>query len=109
MNKLRFNGYWANRPRDAANLARYVGRQLERPLNWQVVPLDRDWTDWMDSPILYLASHKPVPLAEADYGKIRSFVTNGGLLFMQADGGSPEFDAFARAAAHKLFPDYEME
>jgi hypothetical protein len=63
----------------------------------------------LDSPILYLASHKPVKLAEADFGKIRSFVNNGGLLFMQADGGSPEFDAFARQAAHKLFPDYEME
>ncbi|HEY2587866.1 MAG TPA: hypothetical protein VGI81_19135, partial [Tepidisphaeraceae bacterium] len=36
MNKLRFDGNWANRPRDAANLARFVGHQLERPLNWQV-------------------------------------------------------------------------
>src|SRR5207248_8214444 len=53
MNKLRFDGYWANRPRDLANLARFAGKQLERPLNWQVVPLDNDYTDWMDSPILY--------------------------------------------------------
>jgi hypothetical protein len=45
MNKLRFEGYWANRPRDVANLARFAGRQLERPLNWQVVPLDHDYTD----------------------------------------------------------------
>ncbi|HEX2971067.1 MAG TPA: hypothetical protein VHP11_01970, partial [Tepidisphaeraceae bacterium] len=50
MNKVRFDGYWANRPRDVANLTRFASRELERPLNWQVVPLHRDWTDWADSP-----------------------------------------------------------
>lgn len=108
MNKMRFDGYWANRPRDVANLARFVGYQLERPLNWQVVPLSRDFTDWMDSPILYLSSHKAVNLSESDYDKIRSFVYNGGLLYMQSDGGSEEFTQFARSAAHRLFRDYEM-
>src|SRR5207248_1451354 len=32
MNKLRFEEFWTNRPRDAANLANYAGRELERPL-----------------------------------------------------------------------------
>jgi hypothetical protein len=45
LTKLRFDGPWANHPHDAANLARYVGRALERGVNWQVVdlraPLDR--------------------------------------------------------------------
>jgi hypothetical protein len=109
MNKLRFDGIWANRPYDAANLARFVGYQLERPLNWQVVSLHRDWTEWMDSPIISLASNKPVDLSPAEYDGIRNFVQNGGMLFMQADGGSPEFDAFARRAAHTLFPDYELQ
>jgi hypothetical protein len=108
MNKLRFDGYWANRPRDLANLARFVGYELERPLNWQVVPLSRDWTDWTDSPILYISSHKAIKLTDADYAKIRSFVLNGGLLFMQADGASQDFNRFAHQAAHTLFPDYEM-
>ena len=58
-------GYWANRPRDVANLARFAGRQLERPINWQVVNLDNPWTDWTDIPILYLASHQPVRLKNA--------------------------------------------
>ena len=57
MNKLRYDGPWANRPRDLANLARFGTRELERPLNWQVVNLRRDYHDWLDSPILYVASH----------------------------------------------------
>lgn len=108
MNKLRFDGYWANRPRDAANLARFAARQLERPLNWQVVPLQRDWTAWNDSPILYLASHEPVKLSDDDVARIRTFVDNGGLLFTQADGDSLAFDSFAVQLAHRLFGDYEL-
>ena len=109
MNKLRFNGYWANRPQDIGNLARYASHQLERQLNWQVVPLDRNWPEWMDSPILYLASHKPVKLTSDDCARIRQFVENGGLLFTQADGNAPEFNQFARALATRLFPAYELE
>ena len=48
MNKLRFDGYWANRPRDIANLARYASYTLERPINFQVVSMDHDWPDWTD-------------------------------------------------------------
>jgi hypothetical protein len=108
MNKLRFKGYWANRPRDVANLARFASHQLERPINWQVVPADRPWTDWMDSPILYLASHQPPILTESQVTNIRQFIQNGGLLFTQADGDAPEFNRFARTLAHRLFPAYEM-
>jgi hypothetical protein len=109
MNKLRFAGAWANRPRDVANLARYASRELERPLNWQVVPLERDWTEWNDSPILYLASHEPIKLSENDYVKLRRFVDAGGLIFTQADGGSATFTQFIEEAAQKLFPDLHWE
>jgi hypothetical protein len=107
MNKLRFEGYWANRPRDLANLARFTSHELERQINWQVVPISRPWTDWMDSPVLYLASHKAPMLSNNDFQKIRSYIESGGMLFMQADGDSPEFQLFARESARRLFPQYE--
>src|SRR6185312_13169717 len=56
MDKLRFEKYWSNRPRDIANLTRFASKELERPFNWQVVSLARPWQDWMDSPVLYIAS-----------------------------------------------------
>ena len=109
MTKLRFDGgYWANRPRDAANLARFAGRQLEHPFNWQVVNVERDWTEWNDSPVLELASHKAPNLGDADLDKLRHFVQAGGLLFTQADGDSPEFNAYAARLARDLFPQYEL-
>ena len=102
-------GFWANRPRDVANLARYAAGQLERELNWQVVPLARDYTDWLDSPILYLASHTPPALTTDDRDKIRKFVEAGGLLFTQADGDAAAFNTFAEQLARDLFPRYEMK
>jgi hypothetical protein len=109
MSKLRFDGFWANRPRDLANLSRYAAKVLERGVNWQVVSLERDWTDWLDSPVLYLASHLPPKLAEADYAKLRQFVEAGGLLFTHADAGSDAFNKWAADLARKLWPAYEMQ
>jgi hypothetical protein len=118
MNKLRFDkggstgeipGYWGNRPRDAANLARFAGRQLERPLNWQVVTLARDWHDWLDSPILSIGSHRAPFFTDADCEKFKNYVEAGGMLYLNADGESPEFAAFARRFVRRLFPQYEMK
>ena len=104
MNKLRYDGAWANRPRDASNLARFATRALERPLNWQVVSIDRDWTDWTDAPIVYLAGHMPPTLGADHQNKLRSFAHAGGMLFIQSDGTSGVLDHFASALAEQLFP-----
>lgn len=109
MNKLRFEGYWANRPRDLANLARFASKQLERPVNWQIVNLDRSWTDWMDSPILYISSHAPPQMGEADYEKLRMFAENGGLIFTEADGSGEDFNRWVDGLAARLFPQYQLK
>jgi hypothetical protein len=101
-------GYWANRPRDAANLARFAGKQLEHQLNWQVVNIERNWTEWNDGPVLELASHTMPHFTEQDLDKLRNFVEAGGLLFTQADGGSEEFNLYAVKLAHDLFPRYKL-
>ncbi len=70
MNKLRFDGFWANRPRDIANLAHFTGEVLERPLNWQVVSLKNDWSDWMDSPVLFIASHEALKFSDDEVNRL---------------------------------------
>jgi len=108
MSKLRFDGPWSNRPRDLANLSRYAARVLERGVNWQVVSVNRDWTDWLDSPVLYVASQATPKLAEEDYAKLRQFADAGGMLFTHADAASENFNKWAGDLAKKLWPTYEM-
>ena len=107
VNKLRFPGQWANRPRDAANLMQYASKRLERPLNWQVVDLRHPWHEWLDAPVLYLASHTPPPLLDNQFDKIRDYVEAGGLLYTQSDGESAVFDQHVSNLAKRLFPKYE--
>ena len=108
LDKLRYEGNWANHPRDAANLARYATYAMERPVNWQVVSLTQPWSQWMESPILYIAGDQPPDLGPADLDRLKNYVDNGGLIFTHADNGSPAFNQFAADLAAKLFPKYEM-
>lgn len=118
MNKLRLehlsgadvnNRYWDNRPRDLAHLTGWTSRQLERPVNWQIVNLWRDWWDWLDSPVLYFASHRPLNFTDRDYENIRSFARAGGVIYTQADGDDPSYDRFVKDFTKKLFPEYELK
>ena len=109
MTKLKFEKSWDNRPRDVANLARWAGRELERPLNWQVVGIEHPWYDWFDSPVLYIASHEPPELKDADYQKLKNFVQAGGLIFTHADGGSVAFNRWVPQLAEKIAPGSELK
>jgi hypothetical protein len=110
MEKLRFDGQWANHPRDVANATAFASRELERKLNWEVVPIDHEWTDWLDSPVLFIASHQAPVLKDSDIEKLRSYANSGGLLFTHADAGSAAFTDFVeKTLAPKLYPNYEMQ
>ena len=109
MNKLRFDGAWNNRPRDVSSLAKFASRTLERPINWQVVSLKPDWSDWMDSPILFIASDQAPTFSEGDLQKLRSFARAGGLIMTNADGGIAAFNNFVPKLVKQLFPRYELQ
>ena len=49
---------WNQRPRDVANVTRWIGRQGERYLHWQIVDLKADHHDLLDAPILYVSGSK---------------------------------------------------
>jgi hypothetical protein len=107
-NKLRFDGYWTNRPRDLANLANFISRAMERPVNWQVVDARREAEDWADAPILYIASHQALKFDDALIAKLSRFVANGGILFTHADANSPELTQSVQELAKKMFPPYPL-
>ncbi|MEO6436874.1 MAG: DUF4159 domain-containing protein [Tepidisphaeraceae bacterium] len=109
MNKLRFDEYWTNRPREISNLANFVGKDLERPINWQVVDAKRDADDWADAPVMFIASHKAPKLDDEQIGKLRTFAKNGGLIVTHADLASAEFNGWAGEFAKKIFPEYPLE
>jgi hypothetical protein len=108
-NKLEYSGDWNNRPRDLANVTRWVSRIFENTINWQIVTLKAPVKDWHDAPILYIAGSKPPQFDEEELAKLRDFVWQGGTIFSVSEcGGSAAFGKAMREYYKELFPDYEM-
>ncbi|MFG0252032.1 MAG: DUF4159 domain-containing protein, partial [Phycisphaerales bacterium JB038] len=108
VNKLEAgNLAWNNRPRDAAALARFLSDETEQPLNWQVVPIASEVGDWLDAPMLYLASHQALPwdANSPEAQKLRDYMRRGGLLVFATEGGSRRFQKSVEELLTTLMPE----
>lgn len=108
ISKLRYGGNWNARPRDAANLARWLSATFERPLSWQIVQLDSPLADWHEAPILYLSGAGPIELTGEQIDKIRLYVRQGGMLLSEAACNSGDFSLDMAKVYQRLFPDYPL-
>jgi hypothetical protein len=99
---------WNQRPRDAANLAHWVGNELERDINWQIVNLKVSVDDLHDSPILYIAGNQVLNFGAKGEKKLKQFVEQGGLIVGNADCGSVGFAQSFEKLGQRLFPPYEF-
>lgn len=100
---------WDERPRDAANIARWMGKHsIEGLLNWQLVDLKYPVEEFHDAPILYISGSEAISLAPADVDKLRLFVQQGGMILGNADCGRKTFVTGFKALGSKLFPAYEF-
>jgi hypothetical protein len=125
MNKLNYEfdshgdkapeAHWNQRPRDAANVSRFIGHETENFFNWQVVNLKVPADELHDAPIMYIAGDQPLDLKKEDDDKLRRYVEQGGLILCNADCMSANFlnsiikDAPGKPClARRLFPDYEV-
>jgi hypothetical protein len=114
MNKLQYQvagaeANWNERPRDAYNIARYVGKETENTLNWQITSISKPADEWHDAPILYIAGNQVLNFTPAEIVKLKTFVDQGGLILGSADCGRKPFSDSFRALGKKLFADYEFK
>ncbi len=108
LNKLSYDGSWNRRPRDAANLTRWVGRTFEKPMRWQIVGIDSPISDWHDAQILYISGAGTVEFAPAQVDKLRRFVYQGGLIVSEAVGSSADFTVSMQRLFAQLSPDHPL-
>ncbi|MCD6365798.1 MAG: DUF4159 domain-containing protein, partial [Planctomycetes bacterium] len=108
-NKLHYDGMWNSRPRDLANLSRWVSQTFENHLNWQIVPIRAPLTEWHDSPILYISGASAPKLTDAHIADLRTFVQQGGTILSETACNRKVFDAAMRKIYAKMFPEYELK
>ena len=108
-NKLRYKGKWNARPRDLANLTRFLSNTFERPVGWQIIEADSPLADWHDAPILYLSGAGPIELTDEQIARMRSFVHQGGMILSEAACNSGTFTLDMQKIYKRLFPDYPLQ
>lgn len=96
-------GHWNQRPRDIANVIRWMGRQRERDLNWQIVNLKVDVDELLDAPILYIAGNQQLSFTEEERNKLKEYVELGGMIVGHADCGDSKFANSFRRLGQELF------
>jgi hypothetical protein len=101
-------GNWDQRPRDCANFCRWLGHEMERELNWQIVNLSGPVEDLHDGPILLIEGNQPLKLTAQEEEKLRQFALQGGIILGNADCASPAFTTEFKKLGTRLFPAYEF-
>ncbi len=108
-NKLKYSGTWNTRPRDLANLTRWISGKFERPVNWQIIHMGVPVAEWHDAPILYVSGASAPKLSGKDIDKLREYVLQGGVILSEAAGDKIPFTMAMRRIYAKMFPDYELK
>ncbi len=99
---------WNQRPRDANNIVNWIGQQIERDLNWQIVNLHAPTEELHDAPILYIAGDQALSFKPEEIDKLRQYVEEGGMIIGNADCGSRNFASSFIELGKQLFPSYEF-
>lgn len=109
INKLKYRGPWNARPRDAANLTRWVSWNFERPVCWQVVDIASDMSEWHDAPILYISGAGACEFSAEEIEKLRDFVLQGGMILSEAAGNSGDFTLDIQNLCRQMLLDWPLE
>jgi Domain of unknown function (DUF4159) len=112
---------WNNDRNDARHLVEFAGRELfnRKPMGWQVFnsaeadssrSADDLAAELLQSPIAYFNGHLAPDFSDKEKDMLKTFTSNGGLIFAEACCGSKQFDdGFRKLMKDKhLFPDQEL-
>jgi len=99
---------WNQRPRDVANLTRWMAKQFERDLNWQIVNLKAPVEELHDAPILLISGSEALNFNPEQRNKLKLFVEEGGLIVGHADCGRLQFYSSFQKLGKQLFPTCEF-
>lgn len=114
-NKLDYTGgvadpkkaLWNQRPRDVANVTRWLSRTLEQELRWQVVASDSTLEALLESPVMYISGDGALQLKPEAKALLKKYVDHGGLILAHADTGDDAFSKSVLELGGELFKPNE--
>ena len=98
-------GDWYNDPSADANLLAYVKTHTNIPVEPVYTFVDLASDNLFSFPILFLTGHGNMNLSNLEVTNLRSYLDNGGFLYIDDDYG---LDPFVRREIKKVFPDQQF-
>lgn len=95
-------GDWYNDPSAEVNLLKFIGQNTNIKTNPIYKFVDLATNDIFDYTFLFLTGHGNINFSEKEVANLRTFLQNGGFLYIDDDYG---LDPFIRKEMKKVFPD----
>ncbi|MEJ5286440.1 MAG: DUF4159 domain-containing protein [Bacteroidota bacterium] len=98
-------GDWYNDPSGEVNLLKFIKQNTNIPVEPVYEWVDLASQNLFAYPILFLTGHGNVNFSEREVENLRTYLKNGGFLYIDDDYG---LDKFIRREMKKVFPDQEF-
>lgn len=100
--QYRGGGDWYNDPSSLTNLVDFASKHINLPVqrNYDDVPLGS--RELHQYPFAFMTGHGNIDVNEAEAANVRSYLDNGGFLYIDDDYG---FDPYVRPVIRRIFPD----
>lgn len=108
--RLEWEGSWRRDPRDLDHLVRFLGKRVGGDyVDWRSVRSDSPLADYLAAPILHVTGREPLRMVAASVPRLAEYVRQGGLILLDAQGGSTAFAESVRRLMAEQFPDSKFE
>ena len=105
--RLKYNGGgdWYNDPSSEVNLLKYINDNTNIKVQPEYIFVDINSNDIFSYPFLFLTGHGNIVLSDSDINKLRTYLENGGFLYVDDDYG---LDNSFRREIKKVFPEKDL-
>ncbi|MCH8496821.1 MAG: DUF4159 domain-containing protein [Balneolales bacterium] len=103
--QYRGGGDWYNDPSSLTNLSRFANEHLPISINSRYDDVSIGSRDVNRYPFLFLTGHGNITINSAEASNMRSYLDNGGFLYIDDDYG---LDPFIRPVLKEIFPDEDL-
>ena len=103
------NGDYNSTPHGLPNLLKMIDQSTTLRVQFKRVEVDPEKGDIFGYPILYMTGLRKFSFNEATRKRLREYLDNGGVLFVDCAIGSSEFDAAFRQEIAQIYPDRKLK
>ena len=103
------NGDWDPTPHALPNLMKYIQNNTTLNVQFKRETIDLGNVDIYKHPVLYMTGLRKFELSKVQQTRLRSYLTNGGVLLADAAAGRNAFDQAFRAQIKKVLPSAKLE